>query len=231
MASDAIKKNITSLYFETKPLGKEPLGVIAFSFASPKESLACRASMAEFIIADVSEDKRYKRRYLELFGLPEGYDFDLDAVFNRLESVGAKRLEFSFHGGMSTQKVLKVMLYQMLLALEAHATSKETFLETVEATIELLELLRYICDEKVILGLKERFSVLEAILNEEEPLVVEALLGSENYRLLLLDLGCVILEEGTFYTIKETPILFFIRKRLKKEKTKWLKKLKKSLYM
>lgn len=231
MASDKIKKNITSLYLETAPIAKYPLGVIAFSFNTLKESLACRASMAEFILEDVSEDRRYKRRYLEFFGLPQGYDFKLDVALNRLDSLGVKPLEFSFHGGMSTQKVLRVLLYRAMLELEAYKSVKKEFLEKIEHSLALLDVFAHVYDTQIVKQLYARFEVLQNIVLEEEERVVEALVQTENYKLLLLDLGYVILEEENFYASKEIPILFFIRKRLKKEKSTLLKKLKKSLYM
>lgn len=231
MASNTIKKNITSVYFETATIAKYPLGVISFAFSSLKESLACRASMAEFILEDVSEDKRYKRRYLEFFGLPEGYDFELDATLSRLETLGTKPLEFSFHAGMSTQKVFKVLLYKNVIELEAYKSDKKEFLEKIEQCLALLRLFVYVYDAKILGQLHDRFEVLQSIVTTEDASVVDALVQTENYRLLLLDLGYVVLEEGDFYARKDMPILFFIRKRLKNEKSKLLKKIKKSLYM
>ena len=235
MASSSIKKNITSLYFDSC----SSLGVIAFGFSTHKESLACEAAMVEYIVLDVSDDKRYKRRYLELFGLPQSYDFDMDEVFNRLDKLEGHSFELSFHGGMSTQKVLKVLLYDASIALE-HATKKlitdtpnarELLLQSVQALREVLHVAHNVFDPITLKGLWERFEVLEMIIKEEELETIKALIATKPYRLLLLDVSYVLFEESGFYATKDMPILFFVRKYLKRHKYKLLKKLKKSLYM
>lgn len=235
MASSSIKKNITSFYLDAQ----YPLGVIAFSFSTHKESRACEAAMIEYILLDVSDDKRYKRRYLELFGLPQRYDFDIDEVFNRLDKLGGHTFELSFHGGMSTQKVLKVLLYDASIALE-HSTKKllsdalnarEHLLQSVQALSEVLHVAHNVFDPITLKGLRERFEVLEIIVREEEPETLKALIATQPYRLLLLDMSYVLFEESDFYATKDMPILFFVRKYLKRHKYKLLKKIKKSLYM
>lgn len=235
VASSSIKKNITSFYLD----GFSALGVIAFCFSTHKESLACEAAMVEYIVLDVSDDKRYKRRYLELFGLPQSYDFDIDEVFNRLDKLEGHRFELSFHGGMSSQKVLKVLLYDASIGLE-HATKKlladspnarELLLQSVQVLSDVLHVAHTVFDPITLKGLRERFEVLEMIVQEEDPETLKALIATQPYRLLLLDMSYVLFEQSGFYITKDMPILFFVRKCLKRHKYKLLKKLKKSLYM
>ena len=235
VASSSIKKNIISLYLDSA----SSLGVIAFCFSTHKESLACEAAMVEYIVIDVSDDKRYKRRYLELFGLPQSYDFDMDEVFNRLDKLEGHNFELSFHGGMSSQKVLKVLLYDASIGLE-HASqnllkdtpnAREEMVCRVQALREILHVASHVFDTLILVGLKERFEVLEMIIKEEELETIKALIATKPYRLLLLDVSYVLFEESGFYVTKDMPILFFVRKYLKRHKYKLLKKLKKSLYM
>jgi len=237
MASASIKKNITSVSMDTH----SSLGVITFSFSTSKESLACEAAMVEYILADVTHDKRYKKRYIELFGFPEQYDFDVFTVFERLDMLERKggTLSLSFHGGMSTQKVLKVLLYQALIALQYATTDvlahKEFALKAMqhsfEKITELLALWMYVFDKETIKRTHERLNVLLEIVREEECEIIMALVATHNYRWVLLDLSYILFEESSFYGVRDMPILFFIRNKVKKKHSKFIKKLKKSLYM
>lgn len=236
MASASIKKNITSLYLDTH----STLGVIAFSFTHPKEALACEAALVESILEDVSLDKRYKRRYLELFGFVQQYDFDVSTVFERLDKLPIhSNFEISFHGGMSTQKVLKVLLYQALLRLEYTTTEfltrqespREALQNSFESIAHLLELWMYVFDKATLKKTHERLNALSEMAHEEAYETVVALIKTRNYRWVLLDLSCMLFEESSFYATHDMPILFFVRKQLKKKPSKLLKKLKKSLYM
>lgn len=235
MASSSIKKNITSLYVDHL----SSYGVIAFHFSTYKESLACEAAMIEYIIQDVGNDKRYKRRYLELFGLPQNYDFDVDEVFSRLDKLEGHAFELSFHAGMSTQKVLKVLLYDTSIALEKASKkllndlpeARRELIHTVDILNEILHVGQNVFDSMTFKRLKERFEVLALIVDEEDIETLKALIVTQPYRLLLLDLSYIMFEESNFYTTKDMPILFFVRKHLKRYKYKLLKRVKKSLYM
>jgi hypothetical protein len=69
------------------------------------------------------------------------------------------------------------------------------------------------------------------MVHKEAYETVVALVGTHNYRWVLLDLSYILFEESSFYATHDMPILFFIRRQLKKRRTKLLKKLRKSLYM
>ncbi len=237
MASAAIKKNIAFIFIDRH----SSLGVIAFNFSTPKEPLACEAAMVEYIVSDVSHDKRYKKRYLQLFGFPEQYDFDLFTVFERLDMLDKNggTLALSFHGGMSTQKVLKVLLYQALITLQYATTDVLAYKEAArkemqkcfETLTELLGLWMHVFDEETIERTRERLKVLSAMVGEEECETINALVETQNYRWVLLDLGYILFEESPFYSSCDMPILFFIQHKIKKKHSKLVKKLKKSLYM
>jgi hypothetical protein len=237
MASASIKKNILFISVDSS----SSLGVIAFRFSTLKESLACEVAMVEYILSDVSHDKRYKKRYLALFGFPRQYDFDLSTVFERLDTL--KRhggvLSLSFHGGMSTQKVLKALLYQALIALQYATTDvlakKESSLKEMQKSFEkiteLLALWMYVFDKEAIERTRERLKILLSIVREEACETIIELVGTQNYRWVLLDLSYILFEESTFYGTHDMPILFFIRHKIKKKHSQIIKKIKKSLYM
>jgi len=237
MASASIKKHITFLSMDAR----SSLGVIGFSFSTPKEHLACEAALVEYLLADVSCDKRYKKRYLELFGFPQQYDFDLNTVFERLDRLecSAGTLTLSFHGGMSTQKVFKVLIYQALIALQYattdllanEASALKRMQKSFEKITELLALCAYVFDAETMARTHERLKILSQIVYEEEPETIIALVGTHNYRWVLLDLSYILFEESSFYSSRDMPILFFIRHRVKRKHSKLVKKIKKSLYM
>ncbi len=235
MASSSIKKHISSIFLDTNSAS----GVIVFLFETLEESIACETALSKYIEKDVSGDKRYKKRYLEFFGLPEHYDFELDEVFLRLDKLGAHAFGFSFHAGSSTQKVLKVLLYHSVVELEQNIQtlfasedfSRKSIQKNIEQILGVLHLCQYVFDAKTIKRMKERFEVLLSIFEEEDLETIKALIKTENYRLMFFDLGYLMLEESLFFATEDMPILFFVRKRMKKEKSKLLKLLKKSLYM
>ena len=236
MASASIKKNITSISFDAH----SAMGVIALSFVTPKEALACEVALVEYILEDVSGDKRYKRRHLEFFGFPQQYDFDVNSVFERLDTLGThSALALSFHGGMSTQKVLKVLLYQALIGLQYATTqfltqgesARGELQKSFEYSAQILELWTHVFDKDTLMRIHERLKALSEMVHKEAYETVVALVGTHNYRWVLLDLSYILFEESSFYATHDMPILFFIRRQLKKRRTKLLKKLRKSLYM
>lgn len=237
MASASIKKHITFISVDAH----SSLGVIGFSFLTSKENVACEAALVEYLLVDVSCDKRYKKRYLELFGFPQEYDFDVNTVFERLDRLerSAGTLTLSFHGGMSTQKVFKVLIYQALIALQyattdllaKEASALKRMQKSFEKITELLALCAYVFDKETMERTYERLKILSHIVYEEECETIIALVQTHNYRWVLLDLSYILFEESAFYATSDMPILFFIRHRAKKKSSKLVKKIKKSLYM
>lgn len=233
MASPSIKESIDFIYSD------EHFGVIGFLLSSEKNARACEAALIEYIIKDVSTQKRYKKRYVEQFGLPETYDFDLDAVFGRLESLGETSFHFAFHPGMSTQNVLKVLLYRALIRFE-HAMNglvkkthtNEDVIKRIKKMVNVLQLWKGVFDPLVIECTLERLKTLREIALREENEVLIALMQTENYRLMLLDISYLLFEESDFYTLKELPLGAFVTKQKGKfAKNKVLQTIKKSFYM
>lgn len=233
MASTSIKESIYFIYSD------ENFGVISFHFQSEKDARACEAALIEYIIKDVSTQKRYKKRYLEQFGLPEAYDFDLDAVFGRLESLGETSFHFAFHQGMSTQNVLKVLLYRALIRFELamegfgkETHTQESIIKRMKSMMDVLKLWQSVFDPFVIERTLERFKTLRAIVSDEEKEVLLALMQTENYRLMMLDISYLLFEESDFYALKDIPLgAFVVKQKGKLANNKALKKLKKSFYM
>lgn len=229
------KKNLHQLYIENKPPLPEKFGVMAMRFLSTKEQDRFEENLASFILLDVSADKRYKNRYLALFGLPQNYDFSLKDVFIKCDKLNVNELELSLLNGMSTQKVLKVLLYSEMLCferavenlLEDEANAPKLVFKIAHNMISLLQCSHRIFDP----------TLLEALIQAINPFLCknrEKLLNvvqSVSYSTLLLDMHFFLREESGFYLLKksEMPILFFVKKELNKADASLVQKLKKSI--
>lgn len=133
---------------------------------------------------------------------------------------------------------MKVLLYHSVVELEQNIQtlfasedfSRKSIQKNIEQILGVLHLCQYVFDAKTIKRMKERFEVLLSIFEEEDLETIKALIKTENYRLMFFDLGYLMLEESLFFATEDMPILFFVRKRMKR-KSKLLKLLKKSLYV
>jgi len=229
------KHNLHQLYIENKQPFCEKLGVLAARFSSIEEQDAFEKDLASFILSNVTADKRYKNRYLSLFGLPQNYDFSVQDVFARCDQLGTKALELSLLGGMSTQKVLKVLMYHALYCLEKAiedllddgANAPKTISKTAYEMLSLVRCSQCIFDHTLIASFTQALNPL--VSKNRETLL--RCVQSTSYQTLLLDMRFFLKEESEFYLLKksEMPLLFFVKKKLKKEDSKIAQKLKKAL--
>ncbi len=228
------KKTLHQLYIENEQAVSERFGVMSVRFTSIQEQDAFEKDLASFILLDVSQDKRYKNRYLSLFGLPQNYDFSLKEVFAKCDKLTTDELELSLLGGMSTQKVLKVLFYYEMLCferavadlLEDGANAPKTIFKITQNSISLLRCSQSIFDNTMLAALTQALHPL--LCKDREKLL--KFVQSPSYQTLLLDMRFFLMEESGFYLLKksEMPILFFVKKELKKEEFKIAQKLKKS---
>lgn len=88
---------------------KKPLeGLVLLVVIGPQELDEPIKSLQE-----VSDDKRYSKDYLTLFGKPESYEFDENKVFAKCDSVGLDKMNLHFMQGMTMSKVFRVVLYRL----------------------------------------------------------------------------------------------------------------------
>lgn len=230
------KKAIHQIYLEKHPLHSNRLGVLTFHFNSLDQIDTFEADVKLHILENVSDDKRYKNRYLSLFGLPLNYDFSLPEVFKKCTIIGLKKLDFSFSDGMSTQKVLKVLLYRQIqfleheveLLLDDDAKALKNLLKIAENIQYLLRIGNVVFDGNLVQCLQKAFEPFLA--NDREVLL--KFVQSPLYKTLLLDIRFFLHEQSGFYLLpkSEMPLLFFVKKYLKKDEFRIAKKLKKALY-
>ena len=230
------KKAIHQIYLEKHPLHNNRLGVLTFHFNSLDQIDTFEADVKLHILENVSDDKRYKNRYLSLFGLPLNYDFSLPEVFKKCTIIGLKKLDFSFSDGMSTQKVLKVLLFRQIqfleheveLLLDDDAKALKNLLKIAENIQYLLRIGNVVFDSNLVQCLQKAFEPFVA--NDREVLL--KFVQSPLYKTLLLDVQFFLHEQSGFYLLpkSEMPLLFFVKKYLKKDEFRIAKKLKKALY-
>ena len=218
------KKAIQQLYIENDPTHTNRFGVLAMRFNSVAQMSVFEADEKFQIVQNVSDDKRYKNRYLSLFGLPLNYDFSLHDVFRKCTKIGVKAFDFSFSKGMNTQKVLKVMVYKEMLFLEKEvalllddaAKAPKHLCKIAENICYLLSIGRHVIfDEVMVTSL---IGALEPFLSEDRETLLK-FVQRPAYETLLLDMRFFLFEESGFYLRKksEMPLFFFVKKYLKKE--------------
>ena len=162
-------------------------------------------------------------------------DFNLTDVFKKCDKIGAIKFDLSFQGGMSTQKVLKVLLYREAQFLEKRIQNfmqdkpkaSKKLGKTLENIIYLFSISRGIFDNTVISSLLSHFLAFFQYDKKE----LCAFLISEPHQTLWLDFEFFLFDESGFYLLKKSnvPILFFVQDRLKKEDFRVAKKLKKAI--
>ena len=230
------KKNLQQLFVENHPNASDRLAVLGVRFQTINEFSAFENDLDSFLCEDVSGDKRYKNRYLSLFGLPQNYDFSLYDVYKKCDKIGVRTFDFSLSSGMSTQKVLKVLLYREIqfleyevsLLLDDHAKAPKNLFKIAENIRYILSIASPVYDEMM----RERMlKAFEPLLSEDREVLLK-FVQQQAYATLLLDMRFFLREQSGFYLLKksEMPLLFFVKKYLKKEEFRIAKRLKKALY-
>ncbi|MDD2383190.1 MAG: hypothetical protein PHN18_03280 [Sulfurospirillaceae bacterium] len=165
-------------------------------------------------------------------------DFNLIDVYKRCDKLGARQFDFVLQGGMSTQKVLKVLLYREIQFLElrlaklhqekVNALKKLT--KTLQNIIYLFHISKDVFDSTIIESYEERFVIFETIVQMKETTALSDFLQI-HYPALLFDLHFFFYEPSAFYLENsgEKPLRIFVKKHLHKEYFRMAKKIKKSL--
>ncbi len=160
-------------------------------------------------LEELTNDKRYSKEYLELFGNPKNYEFDEKKIFEKCDYSGLTRLDLHFKDGMSSSTVFKVVLYRLnqIFTLEyAQYLKKEIEYEVLEKTHKkLTKALKYskkIFDKQIIKQIKTDFEDLYMLLNHQDTFERYVL----NFQMFI--------HEKSFYNADEAnkPIYFFSKK-------------------
>ncbi|NCD12346.1 MAG: hypothetical protein EOL93_07315 [Epsilonproteobacteria bacterium] len=223
------------LYLENGSHAINPLGVLSVRFENSQElSLFERVCQAS-ILKEVSEDRRYKNRFLALFGLPERYDFSLEEVFKRCDALTMHPFQCALRGGMSSQKVLKVLLYQQMKSLENailallddEAKAPKRLSLCAHRSIALLKLGAPLFDASLCESLIEKLSLFTC----KERIFLLQFVHTEVYATFKMDMDFFLREQSGFYLLEksEMPLLFLLKKKHKKGSALVAKRLRKAL--
>lgn len=147
-------------------------------------------------LPDISEDKRYSKKYLKEFGNPKEFDFSLQEVFSKCESVGIARMDLNFKRAMNDVKVLKVLLYRLnqLLKLHLEQTNDKSILEELLGDIIAIYTLAKGVFEKRFLK-----KMLNSLINKEY-----FLQEKEIQARYFLNFEAFIYDESGFYEAKKS---------------------------
>ena len=230
-ASPSYKSRIYQFYYDKNA----DLGVLSLRFDDEDAWQEVQNDAALNILQNVSEDKRYKNRYLKRFGFPDTYDFEIDEVYTKCDKLIDQPLELSLMSGMSTQKVLRVLLYdennRLQRAVEQLLNDEGSALKRVYRHAKnmayLLKIAPRIFDATL---LRTLYRTLRPLVCSKRSSVL-CYVQSEAYMQLCLDMHFFLTEKSGFYCLKqaEMPIGFFVKKYLKKERFKVAQQLKRAL--
>lgn len=230
-ASPSYKSNIYQFYCDQI----SNLGVLSLRFDDEDAWQDVLSDTNLEILANVTEDKRYKNRYLKRFGFPDMYDFELEEVYPKCDKLVGKPLELSLMGGMSAQKVFKVLFYFESISLRhavRHLLEDEGYAVKMmdrhaKNIAYLLKIGRVLFDTTVLDSL---YRSLKPLLGKDRTCLLAYVQG-QTYQTFLLDMHFFLMEKSGFYLKKESemPILLFVKKFLKKERFRIAQQLKKAL--
>ena len=229
--STPYKKNIDQFYCDTYAT----FGVLGVRYDDEATLAVLNEDAALHILRDVTNDRRYKNRFVKLFGFPEEYDFDEQTVFTKCDRLADVSIDFTFMGGMSAQKVFKVLLYHETLRLK-HAVQalledegdalRKTYRQLKRIAM-LLKISRFLFDTAMIDRLQNALGVLTC---KERTALLDRMQSSA-YQAFLWDIQTLLTEKSDFFLQKKgnQPLLFFIKKMVKKEPNALVKRLKKAI--
>jgi hypothetical protein len=122
-------------------------------------------------LEEVSDDKRYSKKYLKEFGNPKEFDFSLEEVFKKCDSVGLARMDLNFQKAMSDVKVIKALLYRLnqLLKLHLEQTKDRQKIESLlDDIVALYMLAKGIFDKKFLKNMMNFLLNKEYFIQEKE---------------------------------------------------------------
>jgi len=158
-------------------------------------------------LQEITNDKRYTKEYIKLFGEPKSYKFDEEKVFNKCDSAGLSRLDLHFKDGMSSAKVFRVILYRLnqVFTLQ-YAMKKDIEYEKLEKThkklLKALKLSKTVFDKEILDKIIDDFEDLYMLMNHQD-----------TYERFVLNFQMFIYEKN-FYnsTNANSPIGFYDKK-------------------
>jgi hypothetical protein len=158
-------------------------------------------------LEEITNDKRYSKEYIEIFGSPKSYEFDEKKVFEKCDDAGLSKLALHFKMGMSSDKVFRVILYRLnqVFTLQ-YARKKDLEYAKLENThkrlLKVLKLSKDVFDKEIISRIIDDFEDLYMLLNHQN-----------TYERFVLNFQMFIYEKS-FYNLADgdSPIGFYKKK-------------------
>lgn len=163
-------------------------------------------------LKDITNDKRYSRKYLTLFGNPKKYTFDVESVFSKCDSIGLAKMDLHFLGGMDSIKVFRVLLYRLnqlfLLQYEKFLNNNLEYEVLKNAHVKLKNTLKCssgVFDKRIIKSIIKDLNDLYIILNHQDKI--------DRYK---MNFQYFIEDESSFYekNTNQKPIYFVVKKKI-----------------
>ncbi len=162
-------------------------------------------------LEEITDDQRYTKEYLELFGNPKKYEFDENKLFKKCDSSAVSGLDLRFKDGMSSAKVFRVILYrlnQIFTLKYGGYIKKEIEYEELEQSYKrFLKALKYskeFFNHKIIKQIKNDFEELDVLLSDKE-----------SFERFELDFQMFAHEESFYNTQNSNKAIGFFRSKKK----------------
>ncbi|MBL0703005.1 MAG: hypothetical protein JJV95_03355 [Sulfurospirillum sp.] len=157
-------------------------------------------------LKEITNDIRYTKEYLALFGNPKNYEFDEKEIFKKCDNDELEELNLFLKNGMNSAKVFRVILYKLnknfTLKYEQYTKLEIKYIVLEKIHKKIMEVLKYsknIFDQQIIDKITEDFENLHLLLDNREIF--------EKYTLNFQ----IFIHEESFYNKDDAnkPIYFF----------------------
>lgn len=158
-------------------------------------------------LEEVTDDKRYKKEFLNLFGNPKKYEFDVEKVFTRLDSIKSEKISLNLSEAMWSDVVFRVVLYRLnqlfLLSYKKYLTGDIKYKKLQKLHKKLLKYLKL--SKKIF-----EKDIVEKLIKDCEDFS-KLLDCKESFDKFELNFQTFI-HEDEFFVAKKIPLYYFSKK-------------------
>ena len=129
--------------------------------------------LEKYIESEISDDPRYEKKYLALFGNPSKHPYNIYTIFKDLENKRLKHPEDIIFEEMKSADAIRIVLYYELLTLQQSAQEirkkpKECsfiqkFCKDVQRSVSIMECYQEIFDENLYQKISIHFNTLQKL--------------------------------------------------------------------
>jgi hypothetical protein len=184
---------------------KKPLDWLKKVIVLSKEEITDKNLL---LLKEITKDKRYKKEFLNLFGNPKNYEFDIKLVFERLHSIGGNKISLNLNEAMWSDLVFRVVLYRLyqlfLLSYKNYFIQKIKYKKIQKHHKTLLKCLKL--SKKIF-----EKNIVEKLIKDGEDF--SKLLDDKNaFERFTINLQTFIYE-GDFFVAKKIPLYYLPQKK------------------